>query len=329
MNKSIFYTMMAGISFMTVSCSNDDVQLAAEEERVPIQISAAVNSLQVEEDDVTRAPQGLQDNYFAVGELINVFIEEIVPENGTMTGNYGTSAVEFRVTGEGSASGIYSMRPTALSYPYFPTNANHIKLYGFYPNTVKRSTTSFAVKSDQDGNANYKSSDLMYSNNVFDQAKTTHPVKMEFKHMLSKINLNMTYGGGTEAEKERLEGTKVTLTNVYLKIAMDASENELTFGNVDPDSKGTITVTNNARYESSCILPPQKVRPSNFMKIRVGSGDILNFRLPQTMEFMSGYEYTFAINITQDNIKLENFSVEPWVIDNDNVPEPKALSFEN
>lgn len=320
---------MAGISFLTVSCSSDDVQPVAEEERVPIQLCAAVDGLQLEEVTETRAPQGLQDDYFAVGELINVFIEEIVPENGTMTGNYGTSAIEFRVTGEGSATGIYSMRPTALSYPYFPTNANHVKLYGFYPNTVKRSTTSFAVKSDQDGNSNYKASDLMYSNNVTDQHKTTNAVQMQFNHMLAKINLNMTYGGGTAAEKERLEGTKVSLTNVYLRIAMDASEDNLTFGEIDTDSKGTITVTNNARYESSCILPPQKVRPSNFMKIRTGSGDILNFRLPQTMEFKSGYEYTFNINITQDNIKLENFSVEPWAVDNDNVPAGATLQFEN
>ena len=329
MKKSIFYTMFAGISLIAVSCSNE-VQPVAEEELVPIQIAASVNGLQLDEEtEITRASFNMQDDYLAVGQIVNVFIEEIVPENGTMAGNYGTDAVKFKVTGVGSTDNVYGMRPTSLSYPYYPTNNNHIKLFGFYPEEVTRSTTTFTVKTDQSGDENYRKSDLMYSNNVTDQAKTVNAVKMQFKHKLAKIALTLTYGGGTAEEKARLDNTKVTLHNVYLGTTIDGSGNDLVLGNLIESSKGTITVSNNARYESQCVLPPQMVRPGNFMKIRMGSGDILNFRLPQTMTFQSGYEYGFVINITQDNIRLESFSIEPWVADEDYVPEAATLEFEN
>ena len=330
MNKSIFYTMLAGISLLTVSCGNDDAQLVADEELVPIQICASFSGLQVdEENDVTRASKNMQDDYLTVGQRVNVYIEEIVPEGGSMAGNYGTDAVKFKVTGVGSTDDTWGLRPVSLSYPYYPTNKNHVKLFGLYPEEATRDMTTFTVKSDQSGDDNYRKSDLMYSNNVIDQAKTTESVPMTFKHQLSKIYLELTYGGGTEEEKARLDGTKVILYNVYLGVNIDASGDELIVGEPVTTSKGNITVTNNARYESQCILPPQQVRPGNFMKIRTGSGDILNFRLPQTMTFLPGYEYQFIINITQDNIRLESFSIEDWIADGDYVPTPATLEFEN
>ena len=153
--------MVAGLALMLSACSNDDEQ--AQSQETPIRLSAAVN------EQLTRASQGdqNQNTFFQIDAQVNIYISENFAPNQTAAGSsYAKNGYVFQVQ---DVNGNLSPA-SSLSYPYYPTNGNSVKIVGMYPKStfknVTKNTTSFTVETDQSTDLNYWLSDLMYSDNL-------------------------------------------------------------------------------------------------------------------------------------------------------------------
>lgn len=308
--KSPIIYLMAGLMMTMTACSNDET--ASEPTEVPIQLAAGIRGLS------TRAAQDIQGTMFDKDEVVNVYIKEIVPPAGEPGGSYSNNAYRYRVVDNEGA-----LRPVSLSSPYYPLNTNKVAITAIYPQTVTNSDVqAFSVREDQSTKPDYKLCDLMFSNNLDEQERVATPVTMIFRHMLCKINVNLSVYNASDAQ---LEGASVKLQNVKKTITFNGETGELTNAR---DNVTLLTMTNNGRYASSAIIVPQTLEAQEFIRIEMAtSNDKMSYVLPQRVKFESGKEYTFSIQVRQDGILVGDYEIQNW----DDTPgaENPILQFQN
>ncbi len=250
--------------------------------------------------------------------MVNVYIKEIVPPAGEPGGSYSNNAYRYRVVDNEGA-----LRPVSLSSPYYPLNTNKVAITAIYPQTVTNSDVqAFSVREDQSTKPDYKLCDLMFSNNLDEQERVATPVTMIFRHMLCKINVNLSVYNASDAQ---LEGASVKLQNVKKTITFNGETGELTNAR---DNVTLLTMTNNGRYASSAIIVPQTLEAQEFIRIEMAtSNDKMSYVLPQRVKFESGKEYTFSIQVRQDGILVGDYEIQNW----DDTPgaENPILQFQN
>ena len=294
--KKITYYILAGILLTLTACSSDD---SANDGRVPINLQANVLAVN------TRAAQDIQNTVFEKNEELNVYITENIPVGGQAGASYN-GKYEYKVSDDAG-----SLKPMSLSSPYYPMNTNHIAITAVYPKRMTNAAVQdFTVRDDQFAKSDYKASDLMFSNNITDQEKTGSPLTLEFKHKLCKININleMYHAEGESADNSPLDGARVILKDVCRTCSFNGRT-----GVVDePSNSGEVIVTTNGRDASSAIIVPQTITSRAFFRIEMANKDILNYYLPMTVNFESGKAYTFNIQVKQDGVEVNSFTVESW-----------------
>ena len=309
---------MAGMLLSLTACSNDDSAAGEEQSTGPVPITLQTSVVSV---GTRVSGQSIQNTEFEKDEELNIYITENIPANGKAGGSYNPK-YEYKVSDENG-----SLKPMSLSSPYYPLNTNTIAIYATYPKTVTNDVQQyFSVKADQTLTTSYKSSDLMFSNNLTNQAKVAAPVTLEFNHKLCKININLEMYHAPEdpVDNSSLEGARVYLKDVSRTISFNGKTGNV----VEPSNSGDVLVTNNGMYASSAIIVPQVIPSRNFIRIEMTTNkDILNYTLPTQVTFESGKAYTFNIMVKQDVVVVGNYTVEDW----DATPDPvnTTKQFEN
>ena len=287
--------ILAAMGMMTACSNTDDMQPQNGEPQsgMPILLQSAV-------DGLTRAGTSIQTNSLLTGEQVNVYI---TAPNGGAT--YEPKVYRINTGGE--------MAPVGNIFPYFPTNGNGIDLYALYPVAVTKDTRIFEVQSDQDKQAQYKQSDLMYGTildgdgNRTTVAPTATKQVVTFKHKLSKITVKLTSGKGSPT----IKNSEIQLCNVYKRIGFTPSSGALSGISGDP---GYIKMTSNGGTTAgvSAIIPPQSIGTKYFLKVRLASGDVIYYSPQQTFDLESGKEYRFNMTINQDGLTV-NYTVGDWL----------------
>ena len=287
--------ILAAMGVMTACSNTDDVQPQSGEPQsgTPIQLVSAV-------DGLTRAGTSIQTNSLLTGEQVNVYI---TAPNGGAT--YEPKVYRINTGGE--------MAPVGNIFPYFPTNGNGIDLYALYPVAVTKDTRTFEVQDDQDKQAQYKQSDLMFGT-IYDtdgNRKTVDPTAdkqtVTFKHKLSKITVKLISGKGSP----NIKNSEIQLCNVYKRIGFTPSSGALSGISGDP---GYIKMTSNGGTTAgvSAIIPPQSISTKYFLKVRLAGGDVIYYSPQQTFDLESGKEYRFNMTINQDGLTV-NYTVGDWL----------------
>lgn len=294
------YLLLFGLGpVFLLGCSSNDLPSTGIEpepgtgtSEVPIQIETHVAS--------TRAGLSVQNTEFDKGAQVNVFLSEAT--TGTPSTRY-TQPMTYVTTNYAGA-----MSPSNSIFPYYPANGNDVNLWACYPSTVNQNTTTFTVMGNQTDNSNYKKSDLMYckEENIARQ-KTVVPIT--FYHKMAKVQIYLSVPAGKDASV--LNNSTVTITNVMRTIAINPSAQTIGTTTADLSNKGNIVVTYNGALNSAAIIVPQTVDPDYFLEIRLGNGDVLNYMLPQSIEFKSGTVNTFQISVNEQVIKA-TYTVHPW-----------------
>lgn len=304
--KSPILYFMAGMALLFTACSSDNDQ--AQEEAMPIRLTANVAQV------TTRADVDIQNQQFLANKKVKVYAEEN-KDNGVASTKYAEGGYVFVASGSGA------LYPETGAYPYYPTSSNTVALTGYAPYTdtkkVTKATTSFSVASDQRDESSYIDSDLMFSNNITNQGKSSSPVQMTFNHKMTKIivKLKAYNPDNDESQQENLNailiGSIVTLKNV----AKTVTFNPTTGGVSNPTNVGDIELSNDGYYQSAAIIAPQTVaQQSLFIQIKMKTGgDIMDFRLPQQFNFAEGMAYTFTITVRQDAIVVGEYTIEDWI----------------
>lgn len=272
----------------------------------------------------TRAAQDIQSTEFESGAEMAVFINENT--SGTPSVNY-PQPLKY-IYGDDKSL-------TTQDTQYYPQNGNGVTIYAVYPYAAGENITDleqeeeFAVQSNQSDSASYKASDLMVgSPTTTDKVvyRTTDEVTLQFKHCLSKINVNISAGDGIN--EGDLQGATVT---IYTRT------NEATF-NVQTGivtalesqgqaaspfvSLGTLTVTEEAGpIGMSGIIIPQVISAGSlFIRISTTNQTSYGYSIPTTVnevEFVAGKAYTYNLTVRKSDITIDTITITDW----DNVGE--------
>lgn len=305
MRKTRLLMWIAAAALTLAACSNDEDDNWNGEIRLSSGLTA----------QGTRAGTDIHSSQFDSGETIDVYIAENTIAGQTATTTYGTNGkVSYTANGSGDLS--------TTNTQYYPTSGNGVNIYAIYPSGTVTGAT-FSVQTDQSDDTKYKASDLMYgvpaSNPV---NRTSSPVNIGFKHLLSKITITLKAGDGITS----LDGAKVEILNVLPSTTLTASA---TGGSVSSAS-GTATditvfTSSTSSTSGSCIVPPQTLNQTNsenvrrFIKVTLKDGGELysgeikdsGSNVQNDITMTGGYEYKYDITANNTALSITS-SIVAW-----------------
>ena len=278
-HKKIFFSLAAALALTAgfSSCSNDD-DLAGKplDGRTPIRLVSNVSTRAVSQD--------IQNVQIAQGVKVGVFAQSNATaiENGD--NNILTADGKGNFTGE---TMYYPEEGDVNIYAYAPYNSS----WTGQLNTPQ----TFTVPADQSSDEGYCAADLMTAvpstgNPV---ASTDEAVQLNFKHKLSKLNLDFSLGqSGVD-----LKGATVSVTNVLTTTTIDVSTG--TVGNAQGNAS-EITAAKFAAdasaFTASAIFVPQTVLgDAAFVVVSTADGKSYKAALNQNVTFESGKKYTYTV----------------------------------
>lgn len=269
------------------------------EQEIPSESEEIVLASSLSTTELRSASQDLQRTEFVAGQQIGVFMTEAT---ASPTIIYG------KLTYTTGAAG--SLTLSSGTQPYFPSTGNKVNIYGVYPLTsadALATPKAFTVKPDQSLDANYMASDLMYglpqaANPV---TRTTQPVNLTFKHLLSKININLTstsvlLTGAVVKVKNTLPTTTFTPQTGAISAASGVATDVTVFTATASNTKG------------SAIIVPQTVAASKQLIEITISGVTYYYTLPASYLFESGKVYTYNISVGESGLIVTS-QITNWI----------------
>lgn len=172
-------------------------------------------------------------------------------------------------------------------------------LTAYYPYSQNGVPASFTVAADQ--TAGYSSSDLMAGKKE-DVTPSDNAVVVPFKHILTKISLELDNQSGANISAVELRGSKTTADVDMANLTATASEGS------EVNTIKAHEVTANALY--SAIVVPQTV--SFELAVTSSTGKELTQKLVST-ELKPGYQYTVKVKVLPSDIKVSiSGEIENW-----------------
>lgn len=304
------------------SCSNDKV-LSEATPKDRIDVSTAFGGVKTKA--VVSNSDDLQNTSFVKDALINVYLKE--HGDGTLAHfepKYVFQKIETPVNDANMQ--IYAGQKNA----YYPLSGNAVDAYAFYPaiqdnpnyNILdKMSDQTFTVLTDQSIPENYRKCDLMFGSNKYEvkadgtvgdienfqgTSKDHNPVKLIFKHKLSKIIVIIRAGGGLE--ESNLTGATITMFGPKPDVKITTSSTGISLGNAEGTAPtggynlGTYDANGNA-----AIVIPQTIEADNFITIQLSSENgskKYTYKLSSQTTFETGKSYTYTLKLTSGGLDV-------------------------
>lgn len=263
----------------------------------------------------TRAAQDIQSTAFDSGAEVAVFINE---DSSSPSTSY-TQPLQYNVEDDGSL--------TTMNPQYFPQNGNGVNIFAVYPFEagqnveVTETAATFSVQSDQSSKDNYKASDLMVGEPTSKPVyRTTSNVTLQFKHCLSKININIKVGDGVDAND--LDGARVTIYTKTNDATFDVQSGVITAVGSQGQAAspfvtvGDLTASGNGFEGMSAIIIPQDISAgSHFISIATNNQTTYRYNLPNTVNLISfepGKAYTYNLTVRKSGLTLDNTNITDW-----------------
>jgi hypothetical protein len=170
--------------------------------------------------------------------------------------------------------------------------------------------SSFTVTPvSQDGDNSYMESDLMFAK-VENLDPSDDAVVLNFQHLLTKIQVNLTKEGGVV-----LTGSTVKLLGVKTTTAFNPLTGEVT----KEGASGTasdIVMTMDGADPSAAIIVPQVKESGFLLEIILANNDVLYYKTVQDIPFEGGKVYTFNVKVIESNISVAT-TVSDWTTTDD------------
>ena len=177
-------------------------------------------------------------------------------------------------------------------------------LYPFQEEINPIEAYPFAVTPDQNGDG-YEASDLLfaYSENI---SRSEGPVSMRFKHMMSKVKVNLVKGPSFEGDFPNDVVAHIYNTVTSCKVNMTA-------GSIEKDAFGnhqTITMKKISNEQFEAVVVPQNIEMRTPL-IELTMGGIA-YLLETSLSFRPGYVHTITVtlNTSPDQEQIE-ISIDP------------------
>lgn len=271
-NLGVAFSLMACLS----ACSNVENIEQNDRQPVEIKLSSGVTP-------ESRALTPTQSTQIESGETVYVWAEN----SGTTTAYFNAWAL----TSDGSGK----LNSGESDKKYFPTDRSALNIYALHGNFIvsDEMPASISVLENQSTKEAYCKSDLLYavSTNVPYSEKI---ITLDFKHLLSKIEINLIAGSGVDLSKV----TFVKVLNTQLAADITLKNSEAIAAAITPTGD-TADITaykssdNNGVYAEAIVIP-QEVS-GTFVEVTVG-GTPYYYTIP-TQTLKSGYKYILNLTV--------------------------------
>lgn len=288
------YFIIGLLSIVLFSCSSSDSVIETEPpptptEKLPINISSSVSSSAI-------------DLAFEVGDSIGLYV---------VNHNADGSAAALQVSGNyvDNMQYTYNTTWTPATQTYWIDNSTHADFYLYYPYTSSVTSIEampYSVKANQSQLSDYKSSVLMMGKAIGVAPKLS-PVRIEAKHVMSLITINLVVGNGFTHASLAAAKVSVKVNKLKTKATANLATGALTAIGDDTDII-PFKVANNS-YKA--IVVPQAVGEGNLITVNV---DGRNFDLPKTTNFRgfeAGKKYIFNVTLSRDTSGV-NVNITKW-----------------
>lgn len=283
-------------TYLFACCSSDSVNETVPptpptppSEKLPINISTSVSS---------RAT----DLAFEVGDKIGLYV---------VNHNADGSAAALQVSGNhvDNMQYTYNSTWTPATQTYWIDNSTHADFYLYYPYTSSITSIDampYSVKANQSQLSDYKAGDLMIGKTI-DVAPTQLSVKIEVKHVMSQMTINLVAGNGfTDAT---LAAAKISVK--VNKLKTKATANLATGAVTAIGDEADIIPYKVANNSYKAIVVPQAVGEGNLITINVDGRD---FNLPKTSNFTgfeAGKKHNFNVTLSKTSNGV-NVNITKW-----------------
>lgn len=189
--------------------------------------------------------------------------------------------------------------PATEAQTIINTNGERRGYIAYYPfSRTLIPSRKFAVKNDQTTHASYTASDLCLSWTGFTDATS---VQLTFLHCLSHVVVNI---GGYNLAGEM----KAELKNVATETTIDVLSR--TFQ--PTATRGDVAMRNNGTLSYKAIVSPQTIAAGKEFLLITLNGRQFNLASPSDMEFSSGREYVFNVEVVNGEIVGFDAKLRPW-----------------
>lgn len=305
------------------SCSNDKVlSEATPKDRIDVSTAfGGVKTKAVSNDDE------LQNTSFVENELINVYLKE----HGD--GNFANFEPKYVFIKSGTTlDNGANMQIHNSPNAYYPLSGNAVDAYAFYPAIQEdenynildgMSAKTFTVLTNQANAENYRKCDLMFGSNKYyvdggivkeyedvsftGTSKADNPVKLIFKHKLSKIIVKIQPGGGLIADN--LTGATITMFGPKPDVKITTSSTGISLGNAEgtAPTEGYILGTYSSNGNAAIVIPQEINANTDFIKITLSSENgskTYKYKLSSLTTFESGKSYTYTLKLTSGELDV-------------------------
>lgn len=280
-------------TYLFACCSSDSVNETVPPtpptEKLPINISTSVSS---------RAT----DLAFEVGDKIGLYVVNHKADG---------SAAALQVSGNhvDNMQYTYNSTWTPATQTYWIDNSTHADFYLYYPYTSSITSIDampYSLKANQSQLSDYKAGDLMIGKTI-DVAPTQLSVKIEAKHVMSQMTINLVAGNGfTDAT---LAAAKISVK--VNKLKTKATANLATGAVTAIGDEADIIPYKVANNSYKAIVVPQLVGEGNLITINVDGRD---FNLPKTSNFAgfeAGKKHNFNVTLSKTSNGV-NVNITKW-----------------
>lgn len=375
--------LLAVVPLMLAACSSSDTVAEAEVPDTPYGITPLNLLVTNSPIAMTRAEQDIQETEFDLNETVDIFLYDAHTgsEEKSVYGADNTAVKYVKVanptTSLSTSGNLTPVVSVGLPTAYFwPKKMHPLGIYGIYPSDIlngsdalKHGDTNvkFTVQADQTANTAYKQSDLMFGQpsgiyvngaeqnlatitaagtafTPITQQEGQGTVKLTFRHMLSKVMVNVRATDlSTTITQDMIDYTGTTDTK-YARVSIINTIPSATFSvgkygtTVTTDAVGDIIAgrggstvitesTVDVTYHTSvaCVVVPQTVaKGTAFIKIELidaTSGtptvtDTFYYSVPNgagdsALTLQPGYVYTYNIRVNKADLTVTS-TISAW-----------------
>lgn len=314
--KARFLMTMAVAAMTLAACNNEETDTWAGE----IRLSSGLEAQQTR--SIATDLQGVQ---IASDVHVGFFINENVASGSTATTTY-TQNLDYTASGSGGFSG------TAV---YYPQSGNGVNIYAYAPRaetvTALTDTYAFSIKADQSKDADYLASDLLWGQPMKEGtspgeyvtanpvARTKDAVPVSFKHLLSKIQVELKPDATSGLTADDFKGAKLEILSVKPEVSLTLADGTIT------SASGTAANVLAAAYPTGAtptltaaaiVVPQTFSKGAKFMKVTLATGGQLYYTLPNAADdtnltLESGKIYKYEITVKLTGLTVTS-SIEDW-----------------
>ena len=282
--------LMTAFAIAFAGCSKDEIVDSNSQSKVALDVTAGI---------ATETPQTrVQGTTWQTGDAIGIF----QLQTGTVAA-LSTNNKYVNTTGNAFAPA------DANQTIYFPIEITPTSDFiAYYPYTDTQADFVYSI--NVTNQSNQEAIDLLTADKVTNKDKNAPAVAFNFKHRLSKLELNLTAGNGITTSD--LAGIVITITSQRPRATFDFNTGALT----PLGTAQAITLNTAANgLTAEAIIIPAAASTGRQLTFTLTSGETFVWNIPNDKAFNAGQKNIYDITINRTSINVTS-TITDWVAGN-------------